>query len=174
MSLILKLLGGSAGLYILMAALATFGGLSATVWVEHATIGEEKAKLADSQDALKRARADLQQTVDANKTDQGVISSLQNALDTWKDSATKAAHDQEQMVKTLQATADQLSAANAKLATMETADNVLPNCQALEKLDIAGVCPGHAAAERMHSSDANRVQGQGRQGAGPDIRPPPQ
>lgn len=172
MSLILKLLGGSAGLYVVIAVLAVFGGLGATVWVEHATIGEYKAKLATETDELTRARADLKQTVAANATDQGVISSLQNALDTWKDSATKAAHDQEQMVKTLQATAEQLSAANAKLSTLETADNVLPNCQALEKLDISAVCPGHAAAERMHSSDANRVQGPGSKGAGPDTRTP--
>lgn len=172
MSLLLKLIGGSAGTYILIAALAAYAGLGATVWVQHATLGEYKAKLQTEGDELKQARADVQAAVAANKTDQGVISSLQAALDSWKDSATKAAHDQEQMVKTLQSTADQLSAANAKLATMETADNVLPNCQALEKLDIAAVCPGHAAAERMHASDANRVQGPSRQGAGPDTRTP--
>lgn len=167
MSLIVKLLGGSAGIYILLAALATYGALGATVWVEHATIGEYAAKLATSESNLK-------QTIAANSTDQGVIRSLQNALDTWKDSATKAAAAGQKMAADLEEKKAALDAANAKLETQETADNVLPNCEALEKLDIAAVCPGHAAAERLHSADASRVQGPNSQGAGPDIRPPPQ
>lgn len=167
MSLLLKLLGGSAGAYILIAALAAYGALGATVWVEHATIGEYKAKLATSESNLK-------QTVAANATDQGVISSLQAALDTWKDSATKAAAAGAKMTADLEAKNAALDAANAKIATQETADNALPNCAKLEAMDVGSVCPSHVVAERLHSANANRVPGPSGQGAGPDIRQPPQ
>lgn len=167
MSLILKLLGGSAGTYLLIAALATYGALGATVWVEHATIGEYEAKLAT-------AESNLKQTVAANATDQGVIGSLQAALDTWKDSATKAAAAGAQLVADLEAKNAALDAANAKVATQETADNALPNCAKLEALDVGAVCPSHAVAERLHSANANRLPGPSSQGAGPDVRQPPQ
>lgn len=162
MSLLLKILGGSSGGYIVVAILVTFGGLGATIWVQGATIAEYKAKLSTS-------AADLKATIAANAMDQGVISSLQKALDTWKDSATKAAHDQADMVKTLQAVGDKLAVANLKLADREKADNVLPDCRKIESTDIAAVCPGHAAAERLHSADS--LQGPHRQGSGPDIHP---
>lgn len=166
MSLILKLIGGSAGPYLFVAIAALAIGGYTWGYIEHLDVKVETGELAT-------VRTNLKQAVTDNTTDQGVITSLQTALDGWKTSATKAAHDQEQMTATLEATAKALRDANEKLATTtEKADNVLPNCAKLEGTDVAGLCPGHAAAERMHAADS--LQRPNRAGSDPSPNPPPQ
>lgn len=143
----------------LILAIAVLG---LTTYTEHLRADDYEAKYQLAQQNLAGAES-------ANKTDQTAITQLQASLSMWKSGAEKAAQDEDNAVAALKAQALDLIAARNKLSQQEKTDNALPDCAKLEAVDLATVCPAHAAAERVRSAASSGVQGSG--GAGPGAHP---
>ena len=164
MSLILKWLAGSVGPWLVGAVLVAIIGGFASCTVE-------RADLKTTETELSQAKKDLKQTVDANAANQKVVESLQKELDKWKTSAEKAAHADDDLVKSTQAQAKELSQKDQQLqAQQEAIDRALPNCQKLLTMDIAAACPGHAALDRLRAAD--RLSGPRNKGTNPSHPAP--
>lgn len=152
MGLVSRLLSGTIGPYLLLGLLVILVLVGAWGWVEHAEAGKAKAELATALLQVKNVTAD-------NQTAQTTITSLTTALGKWKDSATDAAHKGAELTQQLADEQAALVAQNAKLTKQEQSDNALPNCQRLEAMDLAQLCPAHASSQRVRA--ANSLQGPG-------------
>lgn len=97
-----------------------------------------KAHLAASDSAVESANAVNAKCAAATKIMIASANAQQMALD-------KAAAN-------LQGLIHQAAATRAKLQAQENTDRALPQCQVLLAIDLAAVCPGHAAAIRLRAN----------------------
>jgi hypothetical protein len=160
MKLILQFLGGSLGPYIALAIL----GLIVSGFASCSVV---KMDLHVKEHDLTNAKADLQKAVDANATNQKTVASLEAELEVWKTQAEKNKQADDDLVKQAKAHEQALTDKDLKLAAKQEAiDHALPNCQKLLSMDLAAVCPGHAAVDRLRSA-AGGLQGPRGKGANP-------
>lgn len=148
----LKLFVTPIGPYIAGFIALLILGLGAGNYVQHLQLTASRADLA-------LANQNLKSTVSDNSQDQTTITTLQNDLARWRDSAENAAHAQAAVETQLDAAKAQLASISGQVAQTETKDNGNLTCGKFLATDALSVCPAHIAAERLRLNTTSRLQG---------------
>jgi uncharacterized protein HemX len=164
-SALLKLFGGNYQLYFVALLLAALGVSSSAAFFERGQAIEYQGRVGALNTQLKGAKGAL--AINA-----AAVTSLEGALDEWKDKADSAAAREGEALKHLDEQTVIAADTKLKLQTTERADNALPDCAKLLSMDLGLVCPGHVAALRVRAANPSGLPGPHRQGAGPDAHPP--
>lgn len=134
MNLILKLLGGSAGTYVLIAVGALILGLAYTSkW-----LWEERTYLLQKNGALS---AQVETAVGANQSQSKTITKLEAAVKSWKDLVGDAAAKQAELTTKADDYRSAIKTLNQKLSTTERIDHANPDCEKIININLATACP---------------------------------
>lgn len=142
-----KFLTGSAMPYVAGVVAALFCALGLTCYIEHVQLSASKAQLALAQQNLKS-------TVTDNSQDQSAITTLQNDLARWRDSAENAAHAHAAVEAELVTVKAQLATASAAATQTESKDNGNLTCSRILATDLLAACPSHIVAQRVRAASS--------------------
>ena len=142
-----------------LAGVALIATIVAVIYVQHSSIVRLRAE-----DAV--LSAEFKNVVAVNRGDQGAITALEAGVGKYKAAAAAARAAQVKGAALIAAREREAAALALRVKALEGSDNALPSCDSLLAVDLAQVCPGHAAALRLFGGADGHLPGPDGRGAG--------